>query len=504
MAENAGGAGLGKTTWIVIGGCVAVAGAAVIYFLSQPDPTTPVPETASESADVVAPETAPEEAPESAPTEAATSQPTAAETAESSEAAETPDIETPEPEQPAVTDDPLPDESEAKGESDEQAQASTDPQTDEQPVAEPQNPASASPVESEDPADLAAPELDLIRVAPDGATILAGRGTPGSKVRVLVDGDEVHAFEVDQSGQFAAFFPIAPGNAPRTLTLRTEQGDQSILSDDFLIAASPEAEPEQVADADLPPVSDAEGETATPPAQTTETADAQSDAIESADAAPASEARTTPQEPDPEAETISNEIVSAEASPDAPADKPADAPAILRSSEEGVELVQSPQEQGAAAPGLQLDTIGYTDQGQVELTGRAAPGTTVRAYLNNRALRDLSVGEDGRWRGEIAGIDPGTYTLRLDALDADGKVIDRVETPFRREAPELLVASDADVATQTATIRAITVQQGDTLWAISRDRYGDGVFYVKVFDANRDSIRNPDLIYPGQIFNLPE
>jgi len=49
-----------------------------------------------------------------------------------------------------------------------------------------------------------------------------------------------------------------------------------------------------------------------------------------------------------------------------------------------------------------------------------------------------------------------------------------------------------------------TVQPGNTLWAIARDKYGEGILYVAVFEANKDLNRNPDLIYPGQIFRLPE
>ena len=55
-----------------------------------------------------------------------------------------------------------------------------------------------------------------------------------------------------------------------------------------------------------------------------------------------------------------------------------------------------------------------------------------------------------------------------------------------------------------APATAITVQSGATLWAIARDRYGEGLLYVRVFEANRDTIRDPDLIYPGQVFALPE
>jgi nucleoid-associated protein YgaU len=49
-----------------------------------------------------------------------------------------------------------------------------------------------------------------------------------------------------------------------------------------------------------------------------------------------------------------------------------------------------------------------------------------------------------------------------------------------------------------------TVQPGATLWAIAEETFGSGIYYVEVFEANSDLIRDPDLIYPGQIFRMPE
>ena len=49
----------------------------------------------------------------------------------------------------------------------------------------------------------------------------------------------------------------------------------------------------------------------------------------------------------------------------------------------------------------------------------------------------------------------------------------------------------------------VTVQPGFTLWGIAKGQMGEGVMYVQVFEANRDKIRDPDLIYPGQVFVLP-
>ena len=124
----------------------------------------------------------------------------------------------------------------------------------------------------------------------------------------------------------------------------------------------------------------------------------------------------------------------------------------------------------------------------------------VRVYVDNRPIADIEVDDQGRWRGALPTIDTGVYTLRVDELDAGGDVTSRVETPFKREDPVALAAAD-DPDTPA---KRITVQTGNTLWGISRERYGDGRLYVQVFDANRDSIRNPDLIFPGQVFDLPQ
>ena len=49
-----------------------------------------------------------------------------------------------------------------------------------------------------------------------------------------------------------------------------------------------------------------------------------------------------------------------------------------------------------------------------------------------------------------------------------------------------------------------TVVSGDTLWAIAKVQYGDGSKYTKIYNANKDKIKNPSLIYPGQVLTIPE
>ncbi|WP_027577489.1 LysM peptidoglycan-binding domain-containing protein [Bradyrhizobium sp. WSM1743] len=67
-------------------------------------------------------------------------------------------------------------------------------------------------------------------------------------------------------------------------------------------------------------------------------------------------------------------------------------------------------------------------------------------------------------------------------------------------------ASPADVLT-TAPAEAggsRIIARGDSLWALSRLAYGDGARYGVIFNANRDKIHNPNLIYPGQTFVMPQ
>ena len=175
--------------------------------------------------------------------------------------------------------------------------------------------------------------------------------------------------------------------------------------------------------------------------------------------------------------------------------------AVLKSTREGVELLNTPPPQVMSS--VALDTISYSDLGDVQLAGRAQPHTRqVTVYLDNDAIVQMPVDPQGRWRGSLPDVDAGIYTLRVDEVGQDGEVTSRVETPFQRESPEAL--AEAAARGEDGPVKSITVQKGHTLWAIARDRYGDGLLYVRVYEANAQDIRDPDLIYPGQVFDLPD
>ena len=72
-------------------------------------------------------------------------------------------------------------------------------------------------------------------------------------------------------------------------------------------------------------------------------------------------------------------------------------------------------------------------------------------------------------------------------------------------ATTLASASPADVVNgRVEAGGSRVISRGDSLWALSRLAYGDGARYAVIFNANREKIRNPNLIYPGQTVVLPQ
>lgn len=56
---------------------------------------------------------------------------------------------------------------------------------------------------------------------------------------------------------------------------------------------------------------------------------------------------------------------------------------------------------------------------------------------------------------------------------------------------------------ETEGLETYTVESGDSLWAISERLYGDGNQWNRIYEANRDTIKDPDLIQPGWVLNIP-
>jgi len=169
-------------------------------------------------------------------------------------------------------------------------------------------------------------------------------------------------------------------------------------------------------------------------------------------------------------------------------------PVVLRTTPGGTtEVLQRATPLDPSLGPLTIETIDYDAEGNVILSGRAEPGSVVQIFANGQPVAETQADAAGTWSVE-GGLEPGRYTLQIVQLGEDGLPAFAIEVPFEQARPEDIVFRDGNVI----------VQPGNNLWVIARRAYGDGFQYTVIYEANGDQIRDPDLIYPGQIFRVPD
>jgi nucleoid-associated protein YgaU len=307
--------------------------------------------------------------------------------------------------------------------------------------------------------DAGEPTFDVARIEPTGEAVIAGRSRPGATVELLRNGELHDRTVADQSGQFVMVpsSRLPSGTYDLTLRSREPNGKQSTSRQSVAVAIEPRS-------TDRPVV-----------------------------------ALVTP-------------------------DKPT--------------VVLSQPESPKPTPGTVVaEAVEIESGGKFHASGRARPGGTVRLYLNEAFIASATAAADGRFAFTInEGIAPGNYRVRLDEVDSkSGAVHARAEVPFNVTAnditgssvtaraaaarppgiaavqqPQLAAAgatvlSDEGPPTAVVVPKILTtkVSRGDSLWRISQLSYGLGTRYATIYKANREQIRNPNLIYPGQVFVIP-
>lgn len=296
------------------------------------------------------------------------------------------------------------------------------------------------------------PSLDVVRVDAEGRAVIAGQADAGASISLRLDGQEIAMATADSAGNFVAMLQIAPSDQPRVLSLEAVRPGNATVAGDETAMIAPFAAP-VVAVADAP----------APQTDTATAADAATDSAQS--------------------------------------DASAEAPAIVVAGSEGLRVVQSADAETGGQDAVQLDAISYDAAGAVTLAGRGPAAASLQVTVDARVMEMGAPDPSGQWSVDLSDLAPGTYALRVEHLDAEGQVVGVLETPFRREDPARIRDNPMMAAPGSAVI---TVQSGFTLWGIAEANFGDGVLYLQIFQENRGAIRDPDLIYPGQIFALPD
>ena len=372
---------------------------------------------------------------------------------------------------------------------------------------------------------LLAPTFDSVRIEVNGFSVISGKANGEGYVLLNLDGVSMpeSRSDLDGSGEFVIFVELPPSASSQELRLELYPADidERVMSD-AVIFLKPRT-PVFVAEKPIedPETASVKGSEATFPNKI--------DSLEKTD-------------------TEIVPIISAEVQ----------SPAIILADKQGVRVITSAGEQGPILA-VVLDTISYNLDGSVRVGGRAVGTGFVRVYLDNQAITTSRIKPSGHWSADLVDIDVGIYTLRVDELNESGEVTSRAESPFKREDPadiaeilnsgpivvepqsavfdkspidvqgqvnelsnllgafndvqvsgiktmggDNLIGGAADFGAPAVRFRVQTVQPGSTLWAIAKERYGKGIEYFKVFEANKERIRDPDLIYPGQVFELPD
>ena len=291
-----------------------------------------------------------------------------------------------------------------------------------------------------------APSFDVVRVERTGATVIAGRAAPGAEVTVLANQQPIAQARADQSGEFVAIPEQPLPSGERQITLRaTQQDGASRESDQAVVISVPG---DRGARRTVETRSGAEPE--------------QSGGVQVEE-----EAQSGPL-----------------------------AVLVPREGTGDVEVLQQPEgNAGIENQELVLEAVQYTAEGRIAVSGEARVAAPVLVYLNNGQIARTKADKNGNWAVvPEAAVPPGLHTLRVDQLGPDGQVQARVETPFANQP--MVDSLDRE--------GLVVVQPGNNLWTIARRTYGKGWEYTQIYRANADQIRDPDLIYPGQVFVLPD
>jgi nucleoid-associated protein YgaU len=202
---------------------------------------------------------------------------------------------------------------------------------------------------------------------------------------------------------------------------------------------------------------------------------------------------------------------------------------------------------------------------KIFVAGSAPAGSTIRIYATEMLLGETKATANDRFLLEASrDLAVGDYFIHADTIGPDGKLISRVTVPFTREAGETVVAvapaeaakkpavagaaeetakapdaagkepakaaetaaaapAAAEPETQVAAKAAepaspdetvapaltkadasVIIRRGDSLWRISKRIYGRGMRYSTIYLANKEKVKNPNRIWPGQVMMIPE
>ena len=142
--------------------------------------------------------------------------------------------------------------------------------------------------------------------------------------------------------------------------------------------------------------------------------------------------------------------------------------------------------------GLSLDLVEFHSDKKIKLSGRTIPNTKVDIIISDSVKTNSVSDKLGNWSLELSNLRFSDYKIELTTNIENQSIKLKTHIFQNKIQPEIFVE------------RKIVVQNGNSLWRIARKTLGGGIFYSEIYKNNLKIIKNPNLIYPGQVFNLPK
>lgn len=353
------------------------------------------------------------------------------------------------------------------------------------------------------------PSFDVVRVERDGSAVIAGKANANDKVELL-DGDtKLAETTASATGEFAIVLDKPLGAGTHELFIQTmPENGEPIKSKSFAFVEVPE-------ETELGNVTVLLAEVGKPSQVL------QKPALETKPAG----------KTEPEAEV-----------------------AEVEQNESALTEQAKPAQTSVAVTPVLLEAADI-EGSTIFIAGTGEPGGVVNFYLDNEPIGLAKIANNGAFLFEgKKQIDAGRYKLRADMTNGESAEVlaraqvDLVHEPkteaIKDEEPaqvatqedvkpesEIATSSEAEATTQPTTQpveaednssvavssenndevtseivtgSSVIIRRGDNLWTVARRNYGAGIRYTTIFEANRDQVRDPNKIFPGQVLKVPQ
>lgn len=304
--------------------------------------------------------------------------------------------------------------------------------------------------------------VDIARIGKDGSAVFAGKGIPQSTIRLYEGGDELAVARTNLDGEWVAIPDASLSAGNHLIIAEMTAPDGSVHRSERAVIIELSPNPQTVPLVAIVPMTD----------------EAVAEII-----------------------SVPTEIETQTLAQNDPKNDPLATPSSALSSAAGKSIPAQTSE-------IYIGTLSWGSKGHLqikggsngglngEVNGGAKEGARVSGSMAGQNFSDISLSDDGDWSANVSlpGEGRGIAYIKVHLHDREGNIDASAEIEVNM--------SQLDIGLDGSEM--VIIQKGDVLWRIAYKTFGQGIRYLDIVKRNQQRIKNPDLIYPAQVFALPE